>query len=60
MGSYPTPEQLVRTEVLEYALGLSKLDFSLPPFQTFKLLHIFKLVEAGLVKKVTAAVVLLL
>ena len=43
----------MRTEILEYALGLSKPDFALPSFQIFKLLHIFKLVEAGLVKKVS-------
>ena len=51
-GFYPTPEHLVRTEVLEYALGLSKAEFLLPNFQTFKLIHVFKLIEAGLTKKV--------
>lgn len=52
-GSYPSPEQLVRTEVLEYALGLSKAEFVLPNFQTFKLVHVFQLIEAGLAKKVS-------
>ena len=50
--TYPDPEELCRTEVFEYALGLSKTDFSLPLFQTYKLLHVIKLVEAGLVEKV--------
>ncbi|XP_019860577.1 PREDICTED: protein transport protein Sec16A-like [Amphimedon queenslandica] len=50
-GCYPSPEDLVRTEVLEFALGLSKAEFVLPNFQTFKLLHLFKLIEAGLTKK---------
>lgn len=57
-GSYPSPEQLVRTEVLEYALGLSKADFVLPNFQTFKLVHAFQLIEAGLPKKVSNIIIM--
>lgn len=57
-GSYPSPEQLVRTEVLEYALGLSKAEFVLPNFQTFKLVHAFQLIEAGLPKKVSNVIVM--
>ena len=49
---YPEPEKLCKTEVLEYALSLSKSDFSLPSFQTYKLLVTLKLVEAGQLAKV--------
>ena len=52
--TFPTPEQLCRTEVYEFALGLSKSDFSLPSFQVSKFLHVFKLIEAGLVAKVSS------
>ena len=37
---------------MEYALSLSKPDFSLPSFQTYKLLLTLKLVEAGQLTKV--------
>ena len=49
---YPEPEKLCKTEVMEYALSLSKPDFSLPSFQTYKLLLTLKLVEAGQLAKV--------
>lgn len=56
---YPEPEKLCKTEVLEYALSLSKPDFSLPSFQTYKLLLTLKLVEAGQLTKVTKIILLL-
>ena len=52
MGVYPEPEQLIKTEVYEYAIGLSKPDFALPSFQIVKMLCVFQLVEAGLTAKV--------
>lgn len=51
VGCYPKPAQLERMEVLEYAVSLSKHDFSLPHFQTYKLLHVLKLTEAGFLAK---------
>ncbi len=51
IGSYPKPGQLWKMEVFEYAMSLSKRDFCLPHFQTFKLLHVLKLVEAGFVQR---------
>lgn len=36
----------------EYAVTLGQKNFSLPKFQLLKLLHIWKLVEAGLPVKV--------
>ena len=47
IGAYPTPPELHKMEVFEYAMSLGKKDFSLPHFQMFKLLHVLKLVEAG-------------
>lgn len=46
------PEDLCRTEILEYALGLSRTDFNLPSFQKHKLFHAIKLFESGLLEKV--------
>ena len=52
----PGPEELCRTEVFEYALGLTRSDFTLPSFQRHKLLHTIKLFEAGLLEKVENAI----
>ena len=46
-GRYPWPCELWKMEVLEYALSLTKHDFSLPSFQVFKVLYVLKLVEYG-------------
>ena len=51
VGTYPHPEILRKMEVFEYAMSLSKQEFSLPSFQTFKFLHVLKLLEAGYVDK---------
>ena len=39
-------------QIYEYALGLGKHEGTLVHFQTLKLLHAFRLVEAGIVDKV--------
>ena len=49
VGWYPSPQQLRKMEVLEYAMGLSRGDFAFPSFQLFKLLHVLKLTELGFV-----------
>jgi len=49
VGWYPSPHQLRKMEVLEYAMGLSRMDFAFPSFQLFKLLHVLKLTELGFV-----------
>ena len=51
VGSYPRPSELCKMEVYEFAMSLSKQDFSLPSFQLFKYLNVLKLVEVGLVAK---------
>ena len=51
VGNYPHPDFLRKMEVFEYAMSLSKQEFSLPSFQTFKFLHVLKLLEAGYVGK---------
>jgi hypothetical protein len=50
-GFCPDPEQMVRTEILEYALSLNKSTFLLPHFQILKFSHTLKLAELGLFKK---------
>ena len=47
VGRYPQPHELWKMETLEYAMALTKNDFSLPSFQVFKLLHVLKLIEYG-------------
>ena len=49
-GVYPRPQDLRKMEVFEYAMCLTKQDFTMPAFQVFKLLHMFKLVEYGFLK----------
>ena len=44
---YPNPQDLRKMEVFEYAMSLSKQDFSLPGFQMYKLLLVLKLLEVG-------------
>ena len=39
-------------QIYEYALGLGKHEGTLVHFQTLKLLHAFRLVEAGIIDKV--------
>lgn len=39
-------------QIFEYALGLGKHEGTLVHFQTLKLLHAFRLVEAGIADKV--------
>ena len=51
VGSFPVPADLQMTEVLEFAMSLSKQDFLMPHFQLFKFLHVLKLLEVGLVSK---------
>lgn len=51
VGSYPVPSDLHMTEVLEFAMSLSKQDFLMPHFQLFKFLHVLKLLELGFVSK---------
>ncbi len=51
VGDYPQSSQLCKMEVFEYAMSLSKKDFSLPHFQTFKLLYALKLLESGFVRR---------
>ncbi len=50
-GWYPLPHQLGKMEVLEYAMSLSRQEVAFPSFQLFKLLHVLKLTEYGLVQK---------
>ena len=50
-GTYPKPQDLEKMEVYEFAMNLMKQDHSLPAFQVFKLLYVFKLVEYGFLKK---------
>ena len=40
-------------QIYEYAIGLGKCDDVLVHFQTLKLRHAFRLVEAGITDKVT-------
>ena len=51
VGTYPKPCDLQKMEVFEYAMSLNKQEFTLPYFQTFKYLHVLKLVEAGFIAK---------
>ena len=51
VGSFPVPSDLHMTEVLEFAMSLSKQDFLMPHFQLFKFLHVLKLLELGFVSK---------
>ena len=51
VGTYPQPGDLQKTEVFEYAMSLTKQEFNLPGFQVFKLLHLYKLVEHGFLKR---------
>ncbi len=44
---YPNPQNLRKMEVFEYAMSLSKKDFSLPGFQMYKFLFTLKLLEVG-------------
>ncbi len=44
---YPKPQDLRKMEVFEFAMCLSKHDFSLPGFQMYKFLLLLKLVEIG-------------
>ena len=51
MEACPSSFQLRMTEVYEYAMTLGKQDFALPAFQTYKYLHMLRLVERGLVDR---------
>ncbi len=44
---YPNPQDLRKMEVFEFAMCLSKHDFSLPGFQMYKFLLVLKLLEIG-------------
>lgn len=50
VGDYPRPRDLHMMEVFEYAMSLTNQDFSLPAFQLFKLLHVYRLAEYGFPK----------